>query len=116
MKKLWGISRKVHPESLQRQSFTSCEGTSTQALGQKILVKGLIFAMERECKSIANWFYFDSQRINETDLSPDINLVFLFPIFWVQNSSYPKELFSGGPKKMVQMFELPEVRINEWFL
>ena len=115
MKKLWGISRKIHPEGLQRQSFTSCEGKSTQALGQKLLGKSLIFAMERECKSIANWFYFDSQRINETDLSPDINLVFLFPFFWVQNSSYPKELASGGPKKWFKCSSYPRFELTSDF-
>ena len=48
------IVRKVHPESLQRQSFTSCAVMRTQALGQKLLVKGVILAMERECNSLAN--------------------------------------------------------------
>ena len=54
MKKLWGIERKVHVESLQRQSLTSCAVMRTLALGQKVLVKGAILAMERECKSLAN--------------------------------------------------------------
>ena len=71
--------------------------------------------MERECKSIANWFYFDSQRINETDLSPDINLVFLFPFFWVQNSSYPKELASGGPKKWFKCSSYPRFELTSDF-
>ena len=54
MKKLWGIERKVHVESLQRQSLTSRAVMRTLALGQKVLVKGAILAMERECKSLAN--------------------------------------------------------------
>ena len=38
---------------------------------------------------------------NERNVSSDIYLVFLFPFFGVESSSYPKELASGGPKKMV---------------
>ena len=45
---------KVHPEGLQRQSFTFCAVMRTQALGQKRLVKGVTLAMERECKSFVN--------------------------------------------------------------
>ena len=32
----------------------------TQGLWQKLLVKGVTLAMERECKSFANWVYLDS--------------------------------------------------------
>ena len=39
---------------LQRQSFSFCAMMPTLALGQKLLVKGVILAMERECKSLAN--------------------------------------------------------------
>ena len=35
----------------------------TQALGQKLVVKGVIWAMERECKSFANWVYLYSQNL-----------------------------------------------------
>ena len=35
----------------------------TQVLGQKLLVKGVILALERECKSIANWVYLHSQNL-----------------------------------------------------
>ena len=35
----------------------------TQALGQKLLVKGVILAMERECKSLANSVYLESQNL-----------------------------------------------------
>ena len=35
----------------------------TQALGQKLPVKGVILVMERECKSLANWVYLDSQNL-----------------------------------------------------
>ena len=35
----------------------------TQALGQKLLVKGVILVMERECKSLANWVYLDRQNL-----------------------------------------------------
>ena len=44
----------VHPEGLQSQSFTSCAVTRTQVLGQKLLVKGVILAMKRKCKSLGN--------------------------------------------------------------
>ena len=35
----------------------------TQALGQKLLVKGVILEMEMECKSLANWVYLGSQNL-----------------------------------------------------
>ena len=59
------INEKIvgHPEGLQRQPFTSCAVMRTQALGQKLLIKGVILAMERECKSLANWVYLDSQNL-----------------------------------------------------
>ena len=53
---------------------------------------------------------------NERNVSSDIYLVFLFPFFRVESSSYPKELASGGPKKnglRKRMFELPEARVND---
>ena len=48
------LKKGVHSEDLQRQSYTSCAVMRTQALGQKLLVKGVILAMERECKSLPN--------------------------------------------------------------
>ena len=38
---------------------------------------------------------------NERNLSSDIYLVFLFPFSRVESLGYPKELASGGAKKMV---------------
>ena len=38
----------------------------TQALGQKLLVKGVILTMEKECKSFANWVYLDRQILNRS--------------------------------------------------
>ena len=35
----------------------------TQALAQKLLVKGVILAMERECKYLANWVYLDIKNL-----------------------------------------------------
>ena len=37
--KIEGHLKKVHPEGLQRQSFTSCVLIRTEAFGQKLLVK-----------------------------------------------------------------------------
>ena len=50
--KIVGHLKNVHPECLQRQSSTSCAVMHTHALWQKLLVKGVILAMERECKSL----------------------------------------------------------------
>ena len=98
----------VHPEGLQSQSFTSCAVMRTQVLGQKLLIKGVILAMESKCKSLANWVYFGQPKIcisltyrineNERNSSFDIYLVFLFAFSRVKISSYPKELVSGGQK------------------
>ena len=60
MTKLQG---NVHPEGLQRQSFTSCAIMHTQALGQKLLVTSVILAVKREYKSLANWLYLDNQNL-----------------------------------------------------
>ena len=45
------------------QYLTSCTVMCTQALGQKLLVKGVILAIERECKSLADWVYLGSQNL-----------------------------------------------------
>ena len=81
----------------------------TQGLWQKLLVKGVTLAMERECKSFANWVYLDSLHLYLSYLKNSwkwknfkfqhsSSLFFFFSR--VESSSYPKELASGGPQNV----------------
>ena len=93
----------------------------TQVLGQKLLVKGAILAMERECKSLANWAYLDCQNLYLSyvknhwkwkKFKSDIYLVFFF--FSSKSEGISLRPPKNGSRKL--MFELPKVRVNEWFL
>ena len=52
--KIKGHLKKGTSGRFAKESFTSCAAMHTQALGQKLLLKGVILAMERECKALAN--------------------------------------------------------------
>ena len=58
----------------------------TQALEQKLLGKGVILAMGRECKSLASWVYQGSQNLYPVFELPGVNCIclnFLFSDFVV---------------------------------
>ena len=54
IKKVVGHLKKGTSGGFGKQPFTSCALIRTQPLGQKLLVKVVILAIESECKSLAN--------------------------------------------------------------
>ena len=59
--KIVGHLKKDTSGRFAKKIFYFLRSDAYSSAWQKLLVKGVILAMERECKALANWVYLDSQ-------------------------------------------------------